>query len=172
MAFQFRADLRMVLEKLAWIEWRIELLTGDKTLQSMIVIAKANLQAFHNGFHASEQSMLVEAREFGNVMLKGPAFSLFPSSESAFETFGCLNSKPVGDTCEAVLYFGLEHNSDYPRARWAAKEFFWLVRDMRQVFQCGQKYKIEGSDGDYHISELRNVVGRMQLFERQLHASR
>ena len=108
-AYQFRADLRMVLEKLAWAEWRVDLLTGETALMAMVTITRANLQALHNGFHANSEgnTMITEAKEFGNKVLKGMATSLFASSEAAAEVFGCSNAKPVGDICEAFFYFGL-----------------------------------------------------------------
>ena len=177
MAYQFRADLRMVLEKLAWAEWRVDLLTGETALMAMVTVTRANLQALHNGFHANCEgnTMITEAKDFGNKVLKGMATSLFASSEAAAEVFGCSNAKPVGDICEALLYFGLigcRNDVNYIRSHWAARELFWLTRDMLCIFKIGQSYGMHTADSGYHIDDLRRVIQHMQGLERRLHASR
>lgn len=172
MAKQFRDDLKVAVDKMAWIEWRLELLTGDPTFLTMIVIAKANLQSLHDGFHASEHTMIQEAKDFGNQVLKGVFDSLFPDRQSAFQALGCSNPKPVGDLFESMIFFGLEQNDGHAGARWVGKELFWLSRDMWLVFKLCQKYQFHTADTGYHISDLRNVVRKMQLMERGLAAHR
>ena len=157
---------------MAWIEWRLELLTGDPTFLTMIVIAKANLQSLHDGFHASEHSMIQEAKDFGNLILKGVSDSLFADAQQAFQALGCSKPKAVGDLIESIIFFGLEQNDGIAITRWVSKELFWLSRDMRLVFKLGQKYQFHTADTGYHISDLRDVVRRMQLMERGLAAHR
>ena len=107
------------------------------TFQWMITISRANPQ-YHDLFHVvtpEDNSMIQEARSITNVVLRGIGSSI---CTDVLQCYGCSAVKPVGDAVEGFLWFGLMECPPEDEACQLAREFFWLARDMRDIFPVGR----------------------------------
>ena len=140
------------------------------TFQMMVNVSAANPQ-YHDLFHVvtpEDYSMIQEAREFSNVVLRGVGSSICSDVPTVY---GCSAAKPVGDVLEGLLWFGLMECPPESEACQMAREFFWLARDVREIFLVGQKYKIYACP-HYDKEQLQEVVRKLRGIEVGLGPSR
>lgn len=73
LTMSFQTDLAMVEGRLAWVEWRIQVLKDDPVLMDLVRAVKADSAEFRQKFqtNAEEHSMIEESKEYGRVFLAG-----------------------------------------------------------------------------------------------------
>ena len=157
LTMSFQTDLAMVEGRLAWVEWRIQVLKDDPVLMDLVRAVKADSAEFRQKFqtNAEEHSMIEESKEYGRVFLAGVLNSLFTDP---FGTLGCSKAEKVGTIMEGLLYYGLlvENNG-----KALAIECFFLSRDMNEIFTCGQRYGWWTSP-NYRFEDVLEVVSKMR----------
>ena len=165
MAFQFRQDMQKVAELMAWNEWRVNWLKDHGAFHMMVQVSRANPQ-YHGLFHEvrpehEENQMIRHARSFSNVLLHGVAGYI---CSDVSRCYGCSAVKPVGDALEGLLWFGLMENPGNSEACQLAREFYWLARDVREVFLIGQKYNF-WTCPNYDWEQLQEVIRKLRAME-------
>lgn len=169
MAYRFAQDMREIRSLVAWVDCRITNLHEDYTMLQMIRVTCPHHEAYHDLFHKEpEHSMILEAKWFTGTVLNGMISSLV---EDVHEHFGCSAPGKVGNMVEAMLHWGLCEAPLRSNEHHIARELFFLARDMRKIFVMCQSYKFSTCPR-YHITNLREVVRKMEAYGYGMHPYR